>query len=121
MKIKNFEDIEAWKEARKLVKLIYRLTNGSRLRKDFGLKDQIQRAAVSCMSNIAEGFESGTNPQFIQFLLYTRRSTAEVQSILYAALDMGHITNKEFGESYQQANLVAKLTNGFIAYLRNAR
>ena len=121
MKIKQFEDIEAWKEAKKLVSLIYKLTDKQVFYKDFGLKDQIQRAAVSCMSNIAEGFESGTNQQFIQFLLYTRRSTAEVQSILYVALDRNYVTDKEFEIAYQQASIIAKLTNGFITYLKNAR
>ena len=121
MKIKKFEEIEARKQARELVVIIYRFTDKTKFRKDFGLKDQIQRAAVSCMSNIAEGFESGANRQFIQFLLYTRRSSAEVASILYVALDKGYINTQEFQVAYQQTKLVGKLTNGFISYLKNAR
>ena len=121
MNINKFEDIEAWKEARKLVKLVYKLTEKPFFKKDFGLKDQIQRAAVSCMSNIAEGFDSGTNQQFIQFLLYARRSSSETQSILYAALDNRYINDKEFNETYQQAKAVGKLVNGFISYLKNVK
>jgi len=121
MKIRQFEDIDAWKEARQLVNSVYKLTDKTIFKKDFGLRDQIQEAAVSCMSNIAEGFDSGTNQQFIQFLLYTRRSSSEVQSLLYVALDREYITNKEFSDTYQQAKLVGRLTNGFITYLKNAR
>jgi len=121
MKIKQFEDIEAWKEARKLVNDIYKLTDEKLFSRDFGLKDQIQRAAVSCMSNIAEGFDSGTNLQFIQFLLYARRSSSEVQSILYVALDRHYITTQEFQDAYQEAKLAAKLINGFITYLKDAK
>ena len=121
MSIKNFEEIEAWKESRKLSGLMYRLTEKRLFSKDFGLKDQIQRAAVSCASNIAEGFDSGTNQQFIQFLLYSRRSSSEVQSILYIALDRGYITEPEFQDAYNQAKTVGKLINGFITYLKNAK
>jgi len=121
MNIKKFEDIEAWKESRKLIKIIYKFTEKKSLSKDFGLKDQIQRAAVSCASNIAEGFDSGSNQQFIQFLLYSRRSSSEVQSLLYVALDIGYLTEQEFQDSYEQTKTVARLINGFITYLKNAR
>jgi len=121
MKIKNFEEIEAWKEAKKLTFLIYKLTNNQSFSRDYGLKDQIQRAAVSCMSNIAEGFESDTNQQFIQFLIYTRRSSAEVKSILYVAAELRYINMQEFEGAYKQAEQVAKLTNGFISYLKHAK
>ncbi len=120
MKITKFEDIDIWKEARKLVNMVYDLTGKSAFKKDFGLKEQIQRAAVSCMSNVAEGFDSGTNTQFIQYLIYTRRSSSEVQSELYAALDRSYITEEEFNEAYQQAKKVGQLTNGFIRYLKRA-
>ena len=118
MRIKRFEDIDAWKEARKLVNMIYDLTNKGSFRRDFGLREQIQRAAVSCMSNVAEGFDSDTNQQFIQMLSYTKRSSSEVQSELYAALDRKYIDKDEFDNSYNQAATVRKLTNGFIRYLR---
>lgn len=119
MKISKFEETEAWKESRILVNMIYDLTNKPLFRKDFGLKEQIQRASVSCMSNIAEGFDSGTNQQFVLFLLYTRRSSSEVQSQLYVALDRKYIAQSEFIKVYEQAKKIGKLTNGFITYLKN--
>ncbi len=118
MLIKNFEDIDVWKVSRKLVNAIYELTRKSGLNKDFALKDQLQRSAVSCMSNVAEGFDSDTKQQFIQMLGYTRRSASEVQSVLYVALDRSYIDKKDFDDAYQQAMLVRKLANGFIRYLR---
>ena len=118
MLIKRFEDVDVWKEARKMVNVIYDLTNKSLFKRDFGLRDQIQRAAVSCMSNVAEGFDSDTKQQFIQMLSYTKRSASEVQSELYVALDRGYIGKEEFGKSYDEAQLVRKLANGFIRYLR---
>jgi len=118
MLIKQFEDIDAWRESRKLVNMIYEMTEKPSFRKDFGLCDQIRRAAVSCMSNIAEGFDSDTKQQFIQMLSYTKRSASEVQSELYAALDRKYISDKEFESGYNQAQAVRKLTNGFMRYLR---
>jgi len=118
--IKNFEEIDVWKEARKLVSMIYELTGKDSFSRDFGLKEQVQRAAVSCMSNVAEGFDSDTTQQFIQMLSYTRRSASEVQSVLYVALDKKYFDKKDFDSSYAQALLVRKLANGFIRYLRNA-
>ncbi len=121
MLIKKFEDIDVWKEARKLVNMIYDLTSKSSFKKDFGLREQIQKAAVSCMSNVAEGFDSDTNQQFIQMLSYTKRSSSEVQSELYVALDREYITKEEFDGSYEQAKSVRKLANGFIRYLRTGK
>jgi four helix bundle protein len=118
MLIKSFEDIDVWKEARKLVNVIYSLTSKDSFKKDFGLKEQLQRAAVSCMSNVAEGFDSDTKQQFIQMLSYTKRSASEVQSELYVALDRKYISEKEFQDSYNTAKSVRKLSNGFIRYLR---
>jgi len=121
MRIARFEDIEAWKEARKLVNMVYSMANKELFKKDFGLKEQLQRAAVSCMSNVSEGFDSDTNQQFIQMLSYTRRSASEVQSELYVALDSKYITKDEFNTVYEQAALVRKLANGFIRYLRTGK
>ena len=81
------EEIESWKEARELTKNIYGLTARQGFSRDFGLRDQIQRASVSIMANIAEGFDSGSNKSFISFLNYTYRSASEVQSLSYVALD----------------------------------
>lgn len=87
--IKYFEDLEVWKEARRLTNRIYRMTQDAKFSKDFGLRDQIQRAVVSIMSNIAEGFERGGNQEFIQFLYIAKGSCGEVRSQLYVALDRG--------------------------------
>lgn len=121
MKIERFEDIEVWKEARNLVNMVYNVTNKGEFKKDFGLKEQLQRAAVSCMANVSEGFDSDTNQQFIQMLSYTRRSSSEVQSELYVALDREYISKAEFDTAYNQAALVRKLANGFIRYLRTGK
>jgi four helix bundle protein len=118
MTIKRFEDSEAWQEAKKLAEKVYSFTEGRLFSKDFGLKDQIQRAAVSCMSNIAEGFDADSDQQFIQFLGYAKRSASETQSILYVALDREYITNDEFNAAYDLATSVRKLCSGFIKYLK---
>ena len=120
MKIEHFEDIEAWKAARKLAQGIYVLTSQPRFAKDFGLRDQIQRAAVSIMANIAEGFDGRSTQEFIRFLGYAFRSATEVQSHLYVALDQGYLMKDRFEDLYQQAVETKKLINGFIRYLRKA-
>jgi len=118
MKITRFEDIEAWKEARELVKLIYRvIKNNENFKRDFRLINQIQSAAVSTMANIAEGFARRSNKEFVQFLFISKSSAAEVQSHLYVALDQTYINEKEFNQMYEQAEKVSKLTSGFIKYL----
>ena len=118
MKIIRFEDIEAWKEARELVKLIYQvIKNNERFRRDFRLINQIQSAAVSSMANIAEGFARRSNKEFIQFLFISKSSAAEVQSHLYVARDQAYIQEKEFNQIYGQAEKVSKMTSGFIKYL----
>ena len=110
--IKKFEDIIAWQEARKLVSNIYRLTNSGPLAKDYGLRDQLQRAAVSAMTNIAEGFDCESKIEFARFLGISRRSVVEVQSLLYAALDVGYINEESFAIQYQQAEKTKALTGG---------
>jgi len=87
MKIEQFEDIKAWQLARELTRKVYRLTKKPGFAKDYGLKKQIQNAAGSSTRNTAEGFDSETNPEFIRFLRYAKRSCTEVQSELYVALD----------------------------------
>jgi len=118
MGITRFEDIDAWKEARILVRDIYNLFSSNR---DFGFRDQIQRAAVSIMANVAEGFERQTTKEFIQFLIIARGSTAEVQSFLYIALDVEYITKSDFDRLYNQSQKIQNLINGFIRYLRNSK
>jgi four helix bundle protein len=94
MLVKNFEDLEIWKEARRLTQGIYQLTREARFSKDFGLRDQIRRAAISIMSNIAEGFERGGNQEFVQFLYIAKGSCGVVRSQLYVALDQDYVDPK---------------------------
>lgn len=120
MKITRFEDIDAWKEARKLVSMVYGVINKSqKFRKDFRLINQIQDASVSSMSNIAEGFARKSNREFIQFLYISKSSAAEVQSQLYVALDQGYISKDDFHQIYNQAEVVSKMDSGFIKYLQS--
>jgi four helix bundle protein len=111
--ITRFEDIEGWQEARKLVKMIYALTNMGAFSKDFGLRDQIQRAAVSVMANVAEGFDCESKAEFARFLGYARRSAVEVQSLLYTSFDVGYITETQLKEYYEQARKTKALIGGF--------
>ncbi len=120
LKITRFEDIEAWKESRKLVKLVYTAINASeKFQKDYRLVNQIQGASVSVMSNIAEGFSRKSNKEFAQFLFISKSSAAEVQSQLYVALDQNYITKETFQQIYDQVEVVSKLNSGFIKYLRS--
>lgn len=117
MKIERFEDIEAWKLARELTRKVYCLTEKPKFARDIGLKRQIQDAAGSSMHNIAEGFDSETNPEFIRFLRYAKRSCTEVQSELYVALDRQYITKEEFQDGYDHAGRTRAAIRGFIKYL----
>ena len=117
--IQRFEDIQAWQEARKLVKMVYSLTNKESFSKDFGMRDQIRRASVSVMANIAEGFDCESKVEFARFLGIARRSAVEVQSVLYAALDVRYINNGEFSLHYEQARKAKALTGAFKWSLTN--
>ena len=103
---KKFEEIEAWKLARELTKEIYQLTRTADFAKDWGLKDQIQRAAVSIGSNIAEGFGRRGNKEFVKFLWIAKGSAAEVQSQLYTAVDLSLIAKEQFDSLYNKTNLI---------------
>ena len=111
--IQKFEDIQAWQEARTLVKMVYQLTNKDKFSKDFGMRDQIRRASVSVMNNIAEGFDCESKIEFSRFLGIARRSAVEVQSMLYAALDVEYINQNEFDIHYEQARKTKALVGGF--------
>jgi four helix bundle protein len=117
MKIERFEDIEAWQLARELTRTVYCLTKKQGFGKDFGLKGQIQEAAGSAMHNIAEGFDSETNAEFVRFLRYAKRSCTEVQSELYVALDEEYLSTEEFQDAYEQARRTRAAIRGFINYL----
>jgi len=120
-KIKKFEDLIAWQKARELTKAIYKLTSNGLFSKDFGLRDQIRRAAVSVMSNIAEGFERGSMNEFHQFLVIAKASCAEVRSQLYVALDAGYINEPAFQTLNQQATEVSKIIGGLRASIAKQR
>ncbi len=98
MKVQRFEDLEAWQIARELANQIYKITKQESVCRDFGFVDQIRRAAISIMNNIAEGFERGSNKDFVRFLFIARGSAGEVRSLLYLGLDQGYLTNSEFSE-----------------------
>ena len=110
-KIEKFEDLVAWQKARELTKEIYRITSEDLFAKDYGLRDQIRRASVSIMSNIAEGFGRGWMNEFHQFLVVSKASCAEVQSQLYVALDVGYIDKTMFKRLSDDANEVARIVS----------
>ena len=119
MKVKTFEDLQVLQDARTFVKSIYELTSLENFRKDYGLKDQILRAAVSIMNNIAEGFERDNNKEFRNFLGYAKGSAGEVRSMLFVAIDLNYISKDKFDENYKQAiNVITQISN-FKKYLYN--
>lgn len=118
--IHRFEDIEAWQKARELTKVIYTLSNDGQFACDFGLRDQIRRASVSIMSNIAEGFGRGGNKEFIQFLSTAKGSASEVQAQLYVALDAGYINQEQFQKLYSETDATARMIAGLLRYLQNS-
>ncbi len=119
--IKKYEDLECWKESRILVKTVFDLTNKKTFAHSFRLIDQITSAAISVMSNIAEGFDSQTNPELIRFLKFARRSSSEVQSLSYVIKDTGHIEQSDFALLYSQCEKCRKLIDGFLRYLRRTK
>lgn len=121
MKITRFEDIDAWKAAREFRRMIHAVCRAESFKKDVDLQRQMRRAATSGMANIAEGFDSGTDPEFRRFLRIARRSVSELQSHLYIALDDGCITQEQFDQLYAKALDVKRLIGGFIRYLRGNR
>ena len=120
MSIRRFEDIEGWQLARALTKLVYAVAMRGAFAKDFGLRDQITRASGSTMHNIAEGFDGGSNAEFVKYLRYSQRSCSEVQSQLYVALDQSYIAQEEFDSIYSHAALTHAKVGGFIRYLLSA-
>jgi four helix bundle protein len=119
--ITHFEDIQAWQASRKLARDVYGVSTRGAFARDYRLRDQIQGSAISVMSNIAEGFDARTDPEFIRFLGYARRSATELQSQLYIALDQKYITQEEFDQIYAQATKTKGLIGGFIRYLERRR
>lgn len=110
--VARFEDLIAWQKARAFNRSIYNVTRDGAFSRDFGLRDQIRRAAVSVMSNIAEGFDRGGKREFHQFLVIARASCAEVRSQLYVALDAGYLSRNQFETLHRQAEEVGRIVNG---------
>ena len=119
-KINRFEDVQSWKMARKVTKSIYGITSAGDFSRDFGLRDQIRRAAVSVMSNIAEGFERGGDKEFINFLSIAKGSCGEVRSQLYVALDQNYITSEQFEAIYKDLDETGRLIAGLMNYLKQS-
>jgi four helix bundle protein len=117
MKIKRFEDVVAWQKARVLTKEIYLLVSQDQLKGDYGLVDQIRRASGSIMHNIAEGFDAGSDAEFVRFLRYSYRSASEVQSQLYMVLDIYGIEKTSFDKYYESATEIKQIISGLIGYL----
>jgi four helix bundle protein len=118
--ITKFEDIDAWQKGRELKQALYRHSKRGEFAKDFALRDQIRRAAMSVTANIAEGFERGGNREFIQFLSISKGSYGEVQDHLYTAVDEQYIAKEEFQILYAQAAEVSRLIGGFMSYLQRS-
>jgi four helix bundle protein len=116
-KIERFEEIASWRRARALVKEIYQLTGQGQFARDFGLRDQLRRAAGSIMSNVAEGFERGINKDLRHFLHIAKGSAGEVRSPLYVAFDSGYITESQQAQLTEQIIQIGNALGGFIRYL----
>jgi four helix bundle protein len=117
---KKFEDISAWQKSRELTREIYGVTGQGNFSKDFGLKDQIRRASVSIMSNIAEGFERSGTGEFSQFLATAKGSAGEVRSQLYVAFDQGYIAKAAFETLASSATQISRMISGLMSYLRRS-
>ena len=118
--VQRFDDLEIWKEARKLSKEIYSITKTELFAKNYSLKDQILRSSGSVMDNIAEGFERGGNKEFIQFLYISKGSNGEVRSQLYRAFDYGYISQEELDRLYAMSNNISAQIKNLITYLSNS-
>ena len=118
--LRRFEDIEGWQRARELTRGIYNCTTAGAFAKDYALRDQIRRAAISVMSNIAEGFERSGTGEFIQFLGMAKGSVAEIEAHLYIALDQAYISQDQFKRLRSLAMSTKGLTAGFMHYLRQS-
>ena len=117
MKIKRFEDLEAWQIARELTNQIYAITRKEFIARDFGFVDQIRKAAISTMNNVSEGFERGSNKDFAKFLFIARGSAGEVRSMLYIALDQQYVATETFNHCYDICVRCSQLCWGLIKHL----
>lgn len=121
MKSEGFENLNVWQRSRELVNLIYDLTKNHKFSKDRGLVEQIRRAAVSIMSNISEGYERGSNPEFIRFLYISKASCGELRAQLFIAKDQGYIDDKEFAQVIDCSRRVSGMLGNLISYLKGQK
>jgi four helix bundle protein len=119
-KIERFEDVKGWKKGRELCRLVYDVTNKAPFSRDYGLRDQIRRTAVSILSNIAEGFESQNDRTFVRYLYIAKASSGEVRAQAYVALDQDYITQEIFNQIYALSSETSRLIASFIAYLEQS-
>ena len=117
MTINRFEEIEAWQKARDLARVVYQCTKDGQISRDFGLRDQMRRAVVSIMANIAEGFSRRSNREFCQFLFIAKSSAAELQSHAYVALDQAYIREADFRKLYDSLDHTSRMISNLIKYL----
>lgn len=117
---KNFEDIEAWRKARMLVREIYAMSGHAAFAKDFALRDQMRRAGISVMSNIAEGFGRDGAREFLQFLAIAKGSVDEIKAQLYVALDQDYIRQQDFDRLYAWAGEIGGMISGLMRYLQQS-
>ena len=117
---KKFEDIKAWQKARHVTAKVYNVTSSARFAQDFGLRNQIQRASVSIMANIAEGYGRHSDKEFANFLSIAHASVSEVQSHLYVALDLSYISTEIFKELYNLLEEIGRMTFVLAAHLRKS-
>ena len=116
--VRQFEELEVWRESKTFVKAIYLITGEGLFSRDFGLRDQLRRASVSIMSNIAEGFERGTNKEFTQFLHIAKGSAGEARSLLHVASDVGYVNQKTFADLNASVVSISRRLSNFIKYLQ---
>jgi four helix bundle protein len=119
-KVTRFEDLTSWQKARELNRFVYALSGKDGFSKDFELRNQMRRASISVLSNIAEGFERGGDSEFIQFLSIAKGSCGEVRAQLYAALDLKYLSEDEFKQTFEKTTEVSRLISGFIDYLKRS-
>ena len=120
-KVQKFEELKIWQVAREIAKRVYELTRSGEFAKDFGLKDQIQRAAVSIGSNIAEGFERDLNSELMKLLSYAKGSAGEVRSQLQTAQDLGYVTDEDFAGLYELLTSESRMISRFQSSLRQSQ
>jgi four helix bundle protein len=116
----SFEDLHIYQRARELANFIYEATKGNEFKRDFGLIDQIRRAAVSILSNIAEGFERGSKTEFVQFLYIAKASCGEVRAQLQVALDQKYLAKTEYERLYELCRLISGMISNFVAHLQTS-